>query len=187
MSKTSFAVSASFAIIAFVVGVSFGYFLTPEYRLSMYDKNVMELGTADRWFDLRYLNAMIAHHRAAMLLAEQVQISERAELRDLAQAILTDEPKLIDELYAWKEAWYRDTRRVRDPQVANLGLYNGTFDLRFLNALIAHHDEGILMTRETRFKSARSEILDNADAVEAFLTRTGTVLRTWRNEWYGLE
>ncbi len=186
MSKTILALLASFSLIAFVAGTGFGYFLTPEYRLSMYNKYTMDLGTADRWFDQRYLNAMIAHHRAAMLLAEQAQVSERQEIRELAQAILADEPKLIDELYAFKEAWYSDTRRVRDPQVANLGPYNATFDLRFLNALIAHHDEGIDMTKETRFKSTRSEVIDNADAVQAFLERTGTVLRTWRSEWYDI-
>lgn len=176
--------AAAFMVIAGVLGAGIGYGLTPEYQLSMYEKNVMDLGTADRWVDQRYVNAMIAHHRAAMLLAEQASQSERQEIRDLSKEILANEPKLIAELYGWKKDWYSDTREVRDPQVANLGTVDSTFDLRFLNALIAHHENGIEMTQEIRLKSSRNAVLDNADAVEAFLTSTGEVLRGWRSSWY---
>lgn len=171
-------------IISCIIGIGIGYYLTPEYRYTAYSQNSMDLGAPDRFFDLRYLNAMISHHRAAMLMAEQARVSEREEIRSLADAILEDEPALIDELYEWKRAWYRDSRRVPDPIVPRFGAYDDTFDLRFLNALIAHHDEGIMMTKETRMKSSRAEIQDNADAVENFLKETGSVLRDWRKMWY---
>jgi uncharacterized protein (DUF305 family) len=52
----------------------------------MYDKISMGLGQSDRTLDLRYLNAMIAHHRGAMLLAEQARdVTKRPELQDLAR------------------------------------------------------------------------------------------------------
>ena len=62
-----------------------------------------------------------------------------------------------------------------------------TFDLRFLNALIAHHEAGIVMTQDVRRKSSRGEVLDNADAVEAFLTGSASVLREWRANWYSVK
>ncbi len=76
---------------------------------------------------------------------------------------------------------------MRDPVVARLGEVDETFDLRFLNALIAHHEAGIVMTQDVRRKSSRSEILDNADAVEQFLTKTGAMLREWRANWYQVQ
>ncbi len=174
-------------VTGIILGMAFGYYLTPEYKVSMYDKNSMNLGPADRTFDLRYINAMIAHHRGAMLLAEQLAThTQRTELQTLAQNILADEPKAIAELYAWKKDWYGDTKDVRDPIVANLGSGDETFDLRFLNAIIAHHEEGIRMTKETRLKSSRSEILNNADAVEAFLTNGLQTLRDLRTTWYNI-
>lgn len=184
MNTISIYTAVALMVVAGISGAGIGYALTPEYQLSMYEKNTMDLGTADRWIDQRYVNAMIAHHRGAMLLAEQAQKSERQEIRDLSKEILANEPKLIAELYAWKKEWYSDERQVRDPQVANLGEVNDTFDLRFLNALIAHHEYGIGMTQDVRLKSSRSAVLDNADAVEAFLTSTGEVLRGWRASWY---
>ncbi len=185
MKNMPVALAASLMLVCAILGVLVGYYLTPAYRLAMYD-DAMELGTPDRFFDLRYVNAMIAHHRAAMLMAAQAQSSKRDEVKTLADAILQDEPKLIDELYRYKADWYRDTRRVPDPQVPQFGAYDETFDLRFLNALIAHHEEGIRMTRETRTKSSRAEVQNNANAVEAFLTKTGETLRGWRADWYNL-
>ncbi len=173
-------------VISATVGIGIGYYLTPEYQLSMYEKNAMTLGRPDRLLDLRYVNAMITHHRGAMLVAEQALQSERAEVKGLAEEILKAEPEAIAELYAWKKSWYGDTKRVADPWVPKLGSYDDTFDLRFLNAVIAHHENGIVMTQDVRLKSSRSEVLDNANAVEAFLKGGIAMLSGWRKAWYNV-
>jgi uncharacterized protein (DUF305 family) len=185
--KISIYLALGLVVTGTVLGIAFGYYITPEYRLSMYEKNNMSLGQADSTFDLRYINAMIEHHRGAMLLAEQLsKNTSRPEMKTLAQNILADEPKAIAELYAWKKEWYSDTKTVRDPIVANLGPADEKFDLRFLNAIIAHHEAGIVMTKETREKSSRAEILNNADAVEAFLINGITTLKGIRSSWYNI-
>lgn len=184
MQKISIHFAAALALIAALLGFGFGYVLTPEY--AMYDKSRMDFGRPDRTLDLRYINAMIAHHRGAILLAKQAEQSEREEIKSLAREIQVNEPKLIADLYAWKRDWYGDRRLVVDPLVAKLGSYDATFDLRFLNALIAHHESGILMTKEIRLKSSRNAVLDNADAVEVFLGGGLVMLRNWRGEWYNL-
>jgi uncharacterized protein (DUF305 family) len=145
----------------------------------------MDLGTADLFVDLRYINSMAGHHMEAILLAQQIEEkTTRPELLTLAREIQANEPKLIAELYAWKRAWYRDSTPVRNPQVVQLGAADETVDLRFLNALIAHHEAGITMTREIRAKSSKSEILNNADAVEQFLLGSLTNLKKMRKEWF---
>lgn len=187
MKHVSIFLTSGLVIAAGMLGVAVGYYFTPEYQVSMYEKNSMDLGAADRTFDLRYINAMIAHHRGAMLLAEQLAANTaRPELQSLATTILTDEEKAIAELYSWKKEWYGDTKPVRDPVVAELGPAGDTFDLRFLNALIAHHEAGIRMTEETRRKSSRAEVLDNADAVERFLVESGETLKGLRAQWYNI-
>lgn len=184
---TNISLTLAIAIITGVIGLGFGYYVTPEYQLNKYEKVGMDLGMADRWLDLRYINAMIAHHRGAMLLAEQVGThTERQEIRELSATILKDEPGAIAELYAWKKDWYRDTRPVADPIVVNLGNADEKFDLRFLNALIAHHQAGLRMTAEVKTKTSRTEILNNADAVDTFLTTTLKVFQDWRMAWYSI-
>lgn len=187
MSKISTTLAISLMIVTSIIGITVGYAITPEYKSSMYDKTVMDLGRPDRALDLRYINAMISHHRGAMLLAEQASTqTQRTEMKDLSAMILKDEPKAIDELYAWKEDWYKDTRKVKDPVVSNLGTYDEKFDLRFLNALVAHHEAGLMMTDEVKTKSSRTEILNNADAVDTFLTTTLKVFKDWRMSWYNI-
>ncbi len=185
MSKISTTLAISLMIVIGIIGLAIGYSTTPEYKLGMYDKTSMDLGRADRTLDLRYINAMIAHHRGAMLLAEQAKVNvQRQEMKALSAKILADEPAAIAELYEWKKAWYKDTKSVRDPVVSNLGNSDDKFDLRFLNALIAHHEAGLLMTKDIKLKSSRTEILNNADAVDTFLTTTLKVFKDWRMEWY---
>ena len=185
--KISSYLTVGLVVVGMISGVAFGYYLTPEYKVSMYENSSMNLGQADRTFDLRYVNAMIAHHRGAMLLAEQLgKNTTRPEMKTLSQNIINDEPKAIAELYAWKKDWYGDTKSVRDPIVANLGPAGDTFDLRFLNAIIAHHEAGIVMTKETRLKTSRAEILDNADAVEVFLSNGLETLKGLRTTWYNI-
>jgi uncharacterized protein (DUF305 family) len=164
-----------------------GYALSPEYQFGAYDKTTTDLGRPDRWLDLRYVNAMIAHHRGAMLVAGQsLENTERQELKDLSAEILKNEPVAIAELYQQKKEWYGDTRTVKDPIVPKLGIYDEKYDLRLLNALIAHHELGLLMTKEIKSKSSRTEVLNNADAVDTFLTTTLKVFKDWRKQWYNI-
>lgn len=173
------------AICVFVVGIIIGSASTAQYRATMYDKTPMNLGVSDRWLDLRYINAMIQHHRGAILLAEQAETKgQRKEVRELSKKILIDEPILIRELYMLKKSMYGDTSNVNDPTEIRLGKSDETFDLRFLNALITHHRAGVEMTKEVRTKSSTSEILNNADAVERFLIGTLPMLLEWRDQWY---
>ena len=187
MSKISTTLAISLMIVTGIIGAVAGYAITPDYKISMYDKTGMDFGRPDRTLDLRYINAMIAHHRGAMLLATAANTqTQRQEMKDLSAMILRDEPKAIAELYTWKKEWYGDTKQVKDPIVSNLGVYDEKFDLRFLNALIAHHEAGLLMTKEIKTKSSRTEILNNADAVDTFLTTTLKIFKDWRTEWYNI-
>lgn len=183
MKKVSLYLTISLIIVSSIVGVAVGYYFTPQYAQGIYDKS-MELGQADGLVDLRYINAMITHHRGALLLAEQAQKSKRLEIQRLVTDIQKGEPKLIEELYQWKKDWYGDTKKVRDPLVSQLGEYDLSFDLRFLNALIAHHQAGMHMTEEIRGKSSRTEIVNNADGVENFLSDGIEKLKGWRSAWY---
>ncbi len=185
--KISIYTTLGLIIVSMFIGINIGYFNNSDYRNSMYEKNSMDLGQADRKFDLRYINAMIAHHRGAMLLAEQMgKNTSRPEMKTLSENILKDEPAAIAELYKWKKDWYNDTKKVKDPKVANLGPADDKSDLRFLNAIIYHHEQGIEMTRETHIKSSRVEILNNADAVEIFLTGGVETLKNLRKTWYNI-
>ena len=188
MNNKDLTLTLSLVIVSSIVGILGGYFITPEYKETMFENEDMGLGEADQYVDLRYLEQMSAHHKAAILLADQVvKESHREEVRNLAVEIQKNEPVLIAELSQWKSEWYNDNSIVPEPTVPNLGSNDGKLDLRFLNALIAHHQAGVEMTQEIRTKSSRTEILNNADAVEDFLEGSLETLKSWREQWYGVK
>ncbi len=177
----------SLSIVSLILGLGIGYGLSPAYSTLANEGHLEDLDKADKFVDLRYINAMIAHHKSAMELASEVKDkTKRSEIRNLAEEILKNEPAAIDELYAWKENWFNDKQIIQPSIVSNLGSADENLDLRFLNALIAHHEEGIVMAKSIRSKSNRSEILDNSYAVEKFLKGGIEMFSTWRTDWYDI-
>lgn len=178
----------SLLILFFVGGVMVGYFLTPEYAMQNERMQTShDLGPADRYVDLRYLDNMIAHHQAAIYLLEQALThSKRPEIQELATAVIAADRAEIEELYAYKQAWYKNTRPVTQFNQINLGTADERFDLRLLNALLAHHHEAIEAAQEIATKSTRNEILDLADRTSTALSASVEVLESYRKAWYEL-
>src|SRR5919202_849810 len=68
----------------------------------------MDLGPADADYDLRFVDAMIPHHQGAVEMAREVlSKSQRPEMKQLAQEILTSQQKEIDQMKQWRQAWYK--------------------------------------------------------------------------------
>lgn len=79
--------------------------MTEEMRSSMMMEG--DLGAADDQFDLRFINAMIPHHEAAVEMAQQaLEKSDRPEIRELAQNIIDSQQQEIDQMTQWKQDWY---------------------------------------------------------------------------------
>lgn len=181
--------TASLLIITLLVGIGIGYFLTPEYATMQNNREntMMELGKADRYVDLRFIDGMIGHHYAAIYLLTQVQEhSKRPELQQLADVVIDIDTKGIAHLYTLKKTWYNDTRKITQYPKVHLGNADEKFDLRFLNAMIAHHEEAITVSKDALTKSSRTQTLQTATDVIQLLSTNLKQLKKWRGEWYGI-
>jgi len=179
--------TTSIVIISFILGLGTGFAISPEYANKMNDQKtaMVELGRADRYVDQRYIDGMVAHHLNAIYMSKQAEIlSQRPEIIQLSKDIITSDEKSINELYQWKKSWFGNTRQITIYEKINLGSYDEKFDLRFINALIAHHDDAIKNAQEIRTKSKRNEILNLADAVIQSLSASKATLLGWRSSWY---
>lgn len=178
---------SSLILVFFVIGIGIGFYITPEYAmLNKQMKQSHDLGPADQWVDQRYLDNMVAHHLSAIYMLEQAQVqSQRPEIQELSSAVIAADKAGIEQLYAYKKEWYNNTRSVSSYNKVNLGTDDGKFDLRLLNALIAHHEEAIDSAQQISTKSTRNEVLNLADEITQTLSTNKTQLETWRKEWYG--
>lgn len=61
-------------------------------------------------FDREFLEQMIPHHEMAVVMAQMLQaVTERAEMKTLADNIITSQSREIDMMRSWLTSWSSDT------------------------------------------------------------------------------
>jgi uncharacterized protein (DUF305 family) len=71
----------------------------------------IDLGAADAEFDRRFINGMIPHHEAAVIMAEDaLKKSQRPEIKNLAQAIIKSQNTEINQMKQWLKTWYQNSK-----------------------------------------------------------------------------
>jgi uncharacterized protein (DUF305 family) len=165
----------------------------------------MSLGPQDELFDLRFIDAMIPHHEGAVEMAQEaLEKSDRSEIQTLSQEIIDAQEQEIQQLREWRQAWYPDmddtpmmyhesmghtmpmTEEMRQAMMmaGDLGEADAEFDLRFINAMIPHHEGAVEMAQEALERSDRPEIRAMAQEIIDAQEQEITQMETWRQEWY---
>jgi uncharacterized protein (DUF305 family) len=166
----------------------------------------MDLGPADGTYDLRFIDAMVMHHEGAITMAEAALAqSERAEIRQLAEAIIAAQATEIAQMQAWRQTWYADASpepvmyhaamghdMAMDKAMAaamrmdqDLGAADEEFDLRFINAMVPHHEGALIMAADLQAMSDRPEMQALATEIIAAQQTEIDQMKAWRQAWYG--
>lgn len=166
----------------------------------------MDLGPADADLDLRFIDAMTPHHEGAVVMAKDAQQkSKRPEIQKLAAEIIQAQDTEIAQMRQWRKAWYpkaSDTPMAYHTQMGHmmamtpeqkesmmmsqdLGVADAEFDLRFIDAMIPHHEGAVTMAKEVLGKTKRSEIKQMAEAILTSQQAEIDQMKAWRNAWYG--
>ncbi|TYQ31317.1 DUF305 domain-containing protein [Pseudanabaena sp. UWO310] len=66
----------------------------------------------------------------------------------------------------------------------DLGIADANFDLRFIDAMIPHHQGALEMAKDAKGKSQRPEIQKLADEIIKAQTKEIANLQAWRKQWY---
>lgn len=69
----------------------------------------------------------------------------------------------------------------------NLGAADKSYDLRFIEIMVEHHESAIKMAEDAKKKSERKEIQDLADQIIEVQTSEIEMLKEWRSEWYDIK
>ncbi|MCC5651588.1 DUF305 domain-containing protein [Nostoc sp. XA013] len=165
----------------------------------------MDLGPADANFDLRFIDAMTPHHQGAVEMAKEAQQkSKRPEIKKLADNIIKSQNQEITQMKQWRQSWYPNAgnkpmaynsqmghmMEMSSDQMQtmmmsqNLGAADAEFDLRFINAMIPHHEGAVTMAKDTLSKSQRPEIKKLAQAIIKDQDIEIKQMQQWRKSWY---
>ncbi|MBE9106120.1 DUF305 domain-containing protein [Nostoc cf. edaphicum LEGE 07299] len=165
----------------------------------------MDLGPADANFDLRFIDAMIPHHQGAVEMANVAQQkSKRPEIKKLADNIVKSQNQEITQMKQWRQPWY--PKAGNKPMAYNsqmghmmemssdqmktmmmsqdLGAADAEFDLRFINAMIPHHEGAVTMAQDALSKSKRPEIKKLAQEIVKAQNIEIKQMQQWRKAWY---
>jgi uncharacterized protein (DUF305 family) len=165
----------------------------------------MDLGPADADLDLRFIDAMTPHHQGAVVMAKEAQQkSQRPEIQKLAAAIIQAQNQEIAQMRQWRQAWYpkaSGTAMVYDTQMGHmipmsseqmkgmmmsqdLGTADPKFDLRFIDAMIPHHEGAVTMAKDVLGKTKRPEIKQMGKEIVTSQQAEIEQMKAWRKVWY---
>ncbi len=166
--------------------------------------SAMDLGGADADYDLRFIDGMTPHHQGAIAMAEDVlKNSQRSELRKLAKDIIQAQQQEIAQMGEWRKAWYPKADQnlmmwhaeanhmmAMTPEfrksmmmIVDLGSADDKFDLRFLEAMIPHHQGALVMAKDAIAKSKRPEIQKLAQEILSSQQAEIMQMQQWRKSW----
>jgi uncharacterized protein (DUF305 family) len=164
----------------------------------------MDLGPADANFDLRFIDGMIPHHEGGVVMAkEALQKAKHPELKKLAAEIIKAQDHEITEMKQWRSQWYAkapSTPMAYDSQMGHmmpmseaqkqsmmmnvdLGEADAEFDLRFINAMIPHHEGAVVMAKDALKKSQRAEIKTLSQNIITSQQTEIKQMEAWRKAW----
>lgn len=167
--------------------------------------HAMDLGPADGNYDLRFIDAMILHHQGAIDMAQEAQEkSQRPEIKQLAEEIITAQKQEIAQMQQWRTAWYPNAgdqpmgyhtemghmmqmtaaQKQAMMMTTDLGVADDEFDLRFLNGMIPHHEGALVMAQDALEKSVRPELQELAQEVIKAQATEINQMKQWRQAWY---
>ncbi|MDZ8079687.1 MAG: DUF305 domain-containing protein [Nostoc sp. DcaGUA01] len=165
----------------------------------------MDLGPADADFDLRFIDAMTPHHQGALEMANVAQRkSKRPEIKKLADNIIKSQNQEITQMKQWRQAWYPNVgnkpmayhsqmghmMEMSSEQMEammmsqDLGAADAEFDLRFINAMIPHHEGAVKMAQDALAKSKRPQIKQLAQEIIKAQDTEIKQMQQWRKSWY---
>ena len=150
-------------------------------------------GSTSAEYDQTFIDGMVPHHLAAVDMAKVAQVkAEHAEIKQMANDIVTSQSKEIDQLKAWRKSWY-GSDIIPTGGAAHMGgmdtdvkqLENAVpFDKAFIDAMLPHHQSAIEMATEAQTKANRDEIKQLAKEIVAAQQREVDQMKTWRAQWY---
>ncbi|WP_437656831.1 DUF305 domain-containing protein [Sorangium sp. So ce1182] len=158
--------------------------------------------TAAAPFDQQFIDMMAPHHEGAVMMAKTAQErAEHAELKAMADDIISAQNQEISQLKSWREQWYGSAETPAVDEMPMLpGMDHGSmmdmvqaneelktaepFDKAFIDAMIPHHQMAIDAAKMAQQEAEHAEIRTLADGIIEAQQREIDQMKMWRAEWY---
>ena len=154
-------------------------------------------------FDKAYLTDMIAHHQGALNMASQArELATKAEIRTLADAILSSQATEVQQMMDWQQEWNYTATDSNNPHAGHMmessgsmgddmadmeaklnGLNGEAYDKEFLKQMILHHQQAVDMSKYAQTNAKHQEVKDLAQAVITAQEKEIADMKNWQQKW----
>lgn len=148
--------------------------------------------------DAMFIEEMIPHHEDAIAMAElALDRAEHPEIEQLARDIIETQSAEIAQM----RDWYRDWFDADVPELGGSSRIMGRgrmgvpvdledlaeadpFDKAFIEAMVPHHQMGIMMSQMARSNTSRPEMRDLNESIIDGQSAEIAKMQEWYEEWY---
>lgn len=154
-------------------------------------------------FDKAYLTDMIAHHQGALNMASQArELATKAEIRTLADAILSSQASEVQQMMDWQQEWNYSATDSSNPHAGHMmessgsmsedmadmeaklnGLSGEAYNKEFLKQMILHHQQAVDMSKYAETNAKHQEVKDLAQAVITAQEKEIADMKSWQQKW----
>ena len=147
-------------------------------------------------FEQSFLQQMIQHHRTGIEMAKLAkEQAEHAELKQLAEKIISAQQQEIDQMTGWLKSWYNaspkevanvDADKEMKMHMSTLRDKKGTdFDKAFLQMMPQHHHVAVEMSEQAEKKATHSELKELAGKMAKDQQEEIKQMKSWAQTWFG--
>ncbi len=160
-------------------------------------------------FDQAFIDMMVPHHQSATEMAKLAQDrAEHEELRTLAGDIIAAQEAEITQMREWREEWFSSAETppmdampmLPGMEMEGMDMGDGAtmdmtedieelrdaepFDLAFIEAMVAHHEQAIEAGEIALEESENPDIRSLAEEIISSQQAEIDQMTAWRSEWY---
>lgn len=147
-------------------------------------------------FEQSFLQQMIQHHRSGIEMAKLVDDqTKRAELRDFASKMISNQQAEIEKMSSWLKEWYNASPKEVANEAADkemkmhmsmfAGKRDDEFDKAFLEMMPKHHHVAVEMAEQAEKKATHPELKEFAKKLVQDQQQEMKQLKEWAQAWFG--
>jgi uncharacterized protein (DUF305 family) len=147
-------------------------------------------------FEASFLQQMIQHHRSAVEMAKMVaDHTQRAELREFAEKIISAQTQEIGQMTKWLADWYKASPKEVANEKADKEMKphmsmlqakkDADFDKAFLEMMPKHHHMAVEMAEQVEKKATHPELKELAAKIAKDQQNEIKQMKSWATSWFG--
>ena len=199
------------ATLYLIIGFLAGCLLTMLFTSNVINNNqsMMGMRTSNQMnsnsMDAHFIEQMIPHHEDAITMAKLAQTrSQRPEIKQLADNIITSQGQEINQMQDWYKSWFGKDVPINTETMNHHGMMGSggmhmgmmgdetdikrleqaqDFDKVFIEEMIPHHQMAVMMANMLKSGTQRPEMMQLSDNIINAQTKEINEMRQWYNNW----